>query len=221
MDFWSYSHQAGGNLSFTPHSCSQLSHLLSLYPHRGLRVEETGLWQAVGLQACERNWGQGSLLHTSLVYGSRGSASIWCSGLKGWASGPGTAAAEDRRDLPAQRPPGPECCPLCALLSRLKKLHGPLPGFVEDLLARAPRHPPQTRGQVPPSRSQRTTPGSVLLAPPPLGLSPRSPSPAGVCAAAGLARPRARATAAAGDPAHVSPRLQERGGPEQSRAPIG
>lgn len=28
MDFGSYSHQAGGNLSFTPHSCSQLSHLL-------------------------------------------------------------------------------------------------------------------------------------------------------------------------------------------------
>lgn len=50
VDLWSYSYKAGGNLS-TPHSCSQLSHLLD--PQSSLeveRVEKMGLLQALGLQ---------------------------------------------------------------------------------------------------------------------------------------------------------------------------
>lgn len=176
-----------------------------------------------GFQRCERNWGQDSSLHISPVYGSRRAASIWCSGLKGRASGPGTAAAKDHRDslAPRDSPGSRLLSPLSPLLSGLKRLRDPLPGLVEDLLARAPQHPAQTRGQLPQSRSQHPTSGLVLQVPPPVVLGPRPPHLLLCAAAAGLARPRARATASLGDPAHDSPRLQERGWPEPPHTPIG
>lgn len=134
----------------------------------------------------------------------RGSASIWCSGLKGWASGPGTAAAKDRRDFPAQRPPAPapqaqSAAPSGPLLSRLKKLHGPLPGFVEDLLTKAPQHPPHTRGQVPRADLSAPPPDRSPGAPTSRFSAPGAPHLL-ASAAAGLARPRARATAEQGAP---------------------
>lgn len=51
MDFWSYSYKASGNLSFNPHSYSELSHLLG--PQSSVEVErvEMGFLRALGLQA--------------------------------------------------------------------------------------------------------------------------------------------------------------------------
>lgn len=72
VDFWSYSHTAGGNLLFTPHSCSQLSHLLC--PQSSVEVED-GIIAGPGASSCKRNWGQESSPHTSPVYVGRGPAS--------------------------------------------------------------------------------------------------------------------------------------------------
>lgn len=100
VDFWSYSHKASGNLSFNPHSYSELSHLLG--PQSSVEVEwrwdSCGPW---GFKRCERNRGQDSSLHTFPAYVGRGQPRF--SGLEGRGAGPGTAVAKDPRDLPALR----------------------------------------------------------------------------------------------------------------------
>lgn len=183
-------------------------------------MEELRLLQTLGFKLCERNWGLDSSLHPPPSQ-CMGTGDQWLmlrpqgQGFRTWDS---CNQALQIPWTPDHSPP--QIPPLPHLFSGLRGLPEPFPGFWQDLLTRTP-HPAQTRGQVPQSRSQHPTPGSVLPAPPPPGLGPRLPSPARARSGRGLARPQARVTAAAGDPAHASQRLQELGWPERSCAPIG